>query len=58
MDNLERLEFDLKWPEATFRELLQAQEVGIAAALSGDKNMMADFAAGDPVIKELCGLPY
>ena len=24
------------------------QEVGIAAALSGDKNMMADFNAGDP----------
>jgi DNA polymerase-1 len=28
-----------------------SQEVGIAAALSGDKNMMADFAAGDPYIQ-------
>ena len=27
-----------------------SQEVGIAAALSGDENMMADFAAGDPYI--------
>ena len=28
-----------------------SQEVGIAAALSGDKNMMADFAAGAPYIQ-------
>ena len=28
-----------------------SQEVGIAAALSGDKNMMTDFAAGDPYIQ-------
>jgi DNA polymerase-1 len=28
-----------------------SQEVGIAAALSGDENMMADFAAGDPYIQ-------
>jgi hypothetical protein len=28
-----------------------SQEVGIAAALSGDKNMMADFNAGDPYIQ-------
>ena len=27
------------------------QEVGIAAALSGDENMMADYAAGDPYIE-------
>jgi DNA polymerase I len=27
-----------------------SQEVGIAAALSGDKNMMADFATGDPYL--------
>ena len=32
-----------------------SQEVGIAAALSGDENMMADYAAGDPYI-ELAGL--
>ena len=28
-----------------------SQEVGIAAALSGDENMMADYAAGDPYIE-------
>lgn len=28
-----------------------SQEVGIAAALSGDKNMMADYATGDPYIQ-------
>jgi DNA polymerase I-like protein with 3'-5' exonuclease and polymerase domains len=28
-----------------------SQEIGIAAALSGDKNMMADYAAGDPYIE-------
>jgi DNA polymerase I len=28
-----------------------SQEIAIAAALSGDKNMMADFAAGDPYIQ-------
>lgn len=28
-----------------------SQEVAIAAALSGDENMMADFAAGDPYIE-------
>jgi DNA polymerase-1 len=27
-----------------------SQEVGIAAALSGDENMMADFATGDPYL--------
>jgi DNA polymerase-1 len=28
-----------------------SQEIGIAAALSGDENMMADYAAGDPYIE-------
>jgi DNA polymerase-1 len=28
-----------------------SQEIGIAAAISGDENMMADYAAGDPYIE-------
>jgi DNA polymerase-1 len=28
-----------------------SQEIGIAASLSGDENMMADYAAGDPYIE-------